>query len=283
MTHLSEGALYVVATPIGNLDDMSARALKILSEVDLVAAEDTRHSARLLAHFDIRTPLLSLHEHNEAARVETLVERVQKGERIALISDAGTPLISDPGYKVVNALRANDCAVVPVPGPCALITALSAAGLPSDAFSFHGFAPSKSTARRALLETFISAQGTQILYESPHRIRHLLEEGGDVLPERQWVLARELTKTFETFLKGTPAELVARLEEDANQGRGEFVVLIAGTSQDKVAKTRADIDADRLLEALVEEGVGVKQSAAIAARLLGGRKKQWYQTLLDRQ
>ncbi|MCX2523758.1 16S rRNA (cytidine(1402)-2'-O)-methyltransferase [Larsenimonas rhizosphaerae] len=282
MTQNHEGALYVVATPIGNLEDISARALRLLGEADLIAAEDTRHSARLLDHFGIRGPLMSLHEHNEASRIDTMVARIEQGQNIALISDAGTPLISDPGYRLVQALRERGSRVVPVPGPCALVTALSAAGLPSQPFTFRGFVSAKAQARLEELERSVRSVGTQIFYESPHRIRAFLEALESLVPERRVVLARELTKTFETFLDGTPPELLARIEEDPNQARGEFVVLVEGAPALEGQQEHVDIEAEALLEALQAEGVGVKQSAAIAARLLGGRKKQWYQRLLDK-
>lgn len=280
MTHQSPGTLYVVATPIGNLDDLTPRAARVLGEVDRIAAEDTRHSARLLAHLGINTSMLSLHDHNEARRVDTLDRSLAVGESIALISDAGTPLISDPGFIVVRELRARGHRIVPVPGACALIAALSAAGLPTDRFTFEGFLPAKPSARRQALEASRASSETRVYYESPHRIVHTLETLAEVLPERDVVLARELTKTFETFLSGVPARLLEMMSEDPNQSRGEFVVIVAGAPA--VAHTDEEeqsIAAEALLEALISEGVGVKQGAAIAARLLGGRKQAWYARL----
>lgn len=268
------GALYVVATPIGNLDDISARAVATLKMVDLIAAEDTRHSARLLAHLGVRAPLLSLHDHNERARAEQLGERIARGERVALISDAGTPLISDPGYRLVNWLRERGLAVIPLPGACALITALSAAGLPTDRFRFEGFLPAKRGARRAALESLRRERATLAFYESPHRIEETLEDLAEAFGERRVVLARELTKRFETFLDGDALGLLARMREDPDQARGEFVVMVEGAAEQ--TGESGEVDGEALLAALAESGVGVKQAAAVAARLLGGRKQEWY-------
>jgi 16S rRNA (cytidine1402-2'-O)-methyltransferase len=223
------GSLYVVATPIGNLDDISARALKILREVALIAAEDTRHSQRLMQHFGIATPLAACHEHNERDEGSRFITRLLAGDDVALISDAGTPLISDPGYHLVRQARAAGINVVPVPGACALIAALSAAGLPSDRFIFEGFLPAKMVGRRARLESIKEEPRTLIFYEAPHRILECLQDMELVFgPERPALLARELTKTFET-LKGLPlAELRQFVESDSNQQRGECVVLVAG-------------------------------------------------------
>ncbi|SHL98245.1 16S rRNA (cytidine(1402)-2'-O)-methyltransferase [Vreelandella subglaciescola] len=278
MTHRRTGTLYVVATPIGNLDDLSTRAAAILGSVARIAAEDTRHSSRLLGHLGISVPMLSLHEHNEAARVAQLTAYLAAGEDIALISDAGTPLISDPGFILVRELRALDYPVVPIPGPSALITALSAAGLPTNRFRFGGFLPAKAGARKQVLEALRESEETLVFYESPHRILHTLDTLDAVMPERPVVLARELTKTFETFLSGTPAVLRERLVSDPNQARGEFVVMIEG-AQPTVDTEQQEISADTLLNALLAEGVGVKQGAALAARLLGGRKQVWYARL----
>lgn len=282
MTESREGALYVVATPIGNLEDLSQRAIKILSRADLIAAEDTRHSARLLDHLGLRVPMLSLHEHNEAGRIDRLRAAVEAGQRVALISDAGTPLISDPGYRVVHALREARLAVVPVPGPCALIAALCAAGLPTERFRFEGFLPAKEGARRQRLDALVKDEATLVFYESPHRIHALLGDIDAMMGARRVVLARELTKTFETFLDDTPQGLLARLEADPNQARGEFVVMVAG-AEARGEEAHAAIDPELLLTVLTEEGIGVKQAANVAARLLGGRKKSWYQRLLDRR
>ncbi len=278
MTDHNPGTLYVVATPIGNLDDLTTRAVKVLSQVTRIAAEDTRHSGRLLTHLGLNKPMLSLHEHNEARRVDTLDGYLAAGEDIALISDAGTPLISDPGFVLVRELRARNRHIVPIPGPCALITALSGAGLPTDKFVFAGFLPAKSGARRQALEGWKAREETLVFYESPHRIVHTLEALQEQMAGRDVVLARELTKTFETFLHGTPESLLEQLAADPNQARGEFVVIVAGAPPVEQSEHQ-DISADALLAALLAEGVGVKQSAAIAARMLGGRKQVWYARL----
>lgn len=278
MTHQPPGTLYVVATPIGNLDDLSPRAARMLASVARIAAEDTRHSGRLLAHLGVNTPMISLHEHNEAQRVDSLDRYLVAGEDIALISDAGTPLICDPGFVLVRELRARGRHVVPLPGPCALVTALSAAGLPTDRFTFGGFLPAKSSGRRQALERWVAREETLVFYESPHRILATLEALAEQMPERSVVLARELTKTFETFLQGTPAQLLEQMEQDANQARGEFVIVIAGAAPVEQGDEQS-VEADALLAALLAEGVGVKQGAAVAARLMGGRKQQWYARL----
>ncbi|SEK61219.1 16S rRNA (cytidine(1402)-2'-O)-methyltransferase [Halomonas daqiaonensis] len=275
MSDTPAGSLYVVATPIGNLDDLSPRAARVLGEVAVIAAEDTRHSGRLLRHLGLSRPMLSLHEHNEAARVDQLDARLVAGQDVALVSDAGTPLISDPGFVLVRELRARGRRIVPVPGPCALVAALSAAGLPTDRFLFQGFLPAKGGARRERLEALAAREETLVFYESPHRIRDTLADLATTLGERRVVLARELTKAFETFLDGSADELLARMEEDSDQARGEFVVMVAGAAPRGDAESSA-VEADVLLSALLAEGVGVKQAAAVAARVLGGAKKVWY-------
>ncbi|SPJ35060.1 16S rRNA (cytidine(1402)-2'-O)-methyltransferase [Kushneria phyllosphaerae] len=276
MNSFNKGALYVVATPIGNLDDLSRRAMDTLAQADLVAAEDTRHSVRLLDHIGVRVPLMSLHEHNETSRIERIKQALDDGQRVALISDAGTPLISDPGYRLVQALRDADYTVIPIPGPSALITALSAAGLPTERFLFEGFLPAKSAGRRQRLSDVVELPVTLVLYESPHRIRQLLEDIETVFGERHLVIARELTKTFETFLQGTARSLLERMAEDADQMRGEFVVMMA-PAPEKAHADVGQVDGDQLLSSLLDEGVGVKQSASVATRILGGRKSDWYQ------
>lgn len=268
------GALYVVATPIGNLEDLSPRAARVLAEAALVAAEDTRHSGRLLRHLGVERPLLSLHEHNEASRVARIAAHLVAGEDVALISDAGTPLICDPGFVLVRELRRLGHRVVPVPGPCALVTALSAAGLPTDRFLFRGFLPAKGGARRARLEALAERDETLVFYESPHRIRDTLADIAVCYGERHLVLARELTKTFETFLEGAASTLLEVLAADPDQARGEFVVMVAGAPPREV--DAVTLEGETLLAALLSEGVGVKQSAAVATRVLGGTKKQWY-------
>lgn len=278
MTDHNPGTLYVVATPIGNLEDLTPRAARVLSEVSRIAAEDTRHSGRLLAHLGVNTPMLSLHEHNEARRVDTLDAYLEAGENIALISDAGTPLICDPGFVLVRELRARGRNIVALPGPCALVTALSGAGLPTDRFTFGGFLPAKPGSRRQALEQWQAREETLVFYETPHRIVHTLEALHEQMPERSVVLARELTKTFETFLQGSPAALLAQLADDPNQARGEFVVMISGAPKVERSEQQT-ISGDELLKALLAEGLGVKQGAAVAARILGGRKQEWYARL----
>lgn len=278
MSDRKEGVLYVVATPIGNLEDLSARAGRVLAEVDAIAAEDTRHTQRLLRHLGIERPLVSLHEHNESARVEQLLTRLRAGASLALVSDAGTPLISDPGFVLVRELRQAGCRVVPIPGACALITALSVAGLPTDRFTFEGFLPAKSGPRQRQLEAGIARPETRVFYESPHRIRDLLVDIDEVAACRQVVLARELTKTFETLLDGTASELLAQMEADSDQARGEFVVMLAGAPADE--RDADEVAAETLLQALLDEGVPVKSAAAVTTRMLGGRRKQWYQMAL---
>ena len=276
------GKLYVVATPIGNLDDMSARALKVLADVSLIAAEDTRHSVRLLQHFGIDTPLAACHEHNERDEGGRFITRLLAGDDVALVSDAGTPLISDPGYHLVRQARAAGVPVVPVPGACALIAALSAAGLPSDRFIFEGFLPAKTAGRKARLAQVREEPRTLIFYEAPHRILECLEDmeavfGGD----RPALLAREITKTFET-LKGLPlAELRAFVQGDSNQQRGECVVLVAGWTAPE-GEQAVSVEAQRVLDLLLAE-LPLKRAAALAAEITGVRKNLLYQLALDKQ
>nr|WP_256667687.1 16S rRNA (cytidine(1402)-2'-O)-methyltransferase [Pseudomonas sp. R-28-1W-6] len=274
--------MYVVATPIGNLDDISARALRILREVALIAAEDTRHSIRLLQHFGIATPLAACHEHNERDEGGRFLTRLQAGEDVALISDAGTPLISDPGYHLVRQVRAAGIRVVPVPGACALIAALSAAGLPSDRFSFEGFLPAKTVGRQARLQQVAQDPRTLIFYEAPHRILECLADMREVFgADRPAVLGRELTKTFET-LKGLPlGELHDWVAADSNQQRGECVVLVAGWQAPEGDEAISG-EALRVLDLLLGE-MPLKRAAALAAEITGVRKNLLYQVALERQ
>ncbi|SDI43398.1 16S rRNA (cytidine(1402)-2'-O)-methyltransferase [Pseudomonas panipatensis] len=278
---MSLGTLYVVATPIGNLDDISVRAQRTLREVALIAAEDTRHSLRLLQHFGIETPLAACHEHNEREQGGRFLARLQAGEDVALISDAGTPLISDPGYHLVRQARAAGVRVVPVPGACALIAGLSAAGLPSDRFVFEGFLPAKVAGRRARLEALGEEPRTLIFYEAPHRLLECIEDMALVFGEgRQAVLARELTKTFET-IKGLPlGELRDWVAADANQQRGECVLLLAGWQAPEGEAVSAE--ALRVLDLLLAE-LPVKRAAALAAEITGVRKNLLYQVALERK
>ncbi|WP_207883747.1 16S rRNA (cytidine(1402)-2'-O)-methyltransferase [Pseudomonas sp. 30_B] len=276
------GTLYVVATPIGNLDDISARALKVLRDVSLIAAEDTRHSVRLLQHFGIETPLAACHEHNEREQGGRFLTRLQAGDDVALISDAGTPLISDPGYHLVRQARAAGVQVVPVPGACALIAALSAAGLPSDRFVFEGFLPAKAAGRRGRLEGLLEEPRTLIFYEAPHRLLECIEDMASIFgSERPAVMARELTKTFET-LKGLPlGELREFVAADSNQQRGECVLLVAGKPAPEGDEV-VDAQTLRVLDLLLAE-LPVKRAAALAAEITGARKNQLYQIALERQ
>ena len=272
------GVLYVVATPIGNLDDLSPRALLTLNEVSLIAAEDTRHSSKLLRHFGILTPVTAFHEHNEREKAAELVAFLHSGKSIALISDAGTPLVSDPGYRLVRATHAAGIRVVPLPGACAAIVALSASGLPSDRFAFEGFPPVKSAARRAWFDALASEPRTLIVYESPHRIVESLQDMVAVFgAAREAVYARELTKQFETVRHATLGELARWVAEDANQQRGEIVVLIHGAAPDA---TETGEDAARILRILIKE-LPVSQAAALAAEITGQKKNQLYELALQ--
>lgn len=275
------GILYVVATPIGNLDDISARALAVLRQVDLIAAEDTRHSQRLLQHFGIARQLFSLHEHNERQAHAQLIQRLLQGQSVALVSDAGTPLISDPGYVLVREARAQGIRVCPLPGACAFVAALSAAGLPSDRFRFEGFLPARAGERKAQLRALQQDTATLIFYESPHRILDSLQDICEVLgPAREVVLARELTKTFETIHGAPIGELVAWVAADENQRKGEFVLLVRGAAD--VPRDEISITADEVLAHLLSE-LPVKQAAALAARITGEKKNKLYQRALAMQ
>lgn len=232
---LTPGTLYLVATPIGNLEDITLRALRVLRECDVVAAEDTRRTGQLLRHFHISKPLLTYFQFNEAKRSEEIINRLRRGEKVALVTDAGTPAISDPGERVVRAALASGLRVEPVPGPCALVAALTASGLTTEQFHFIGFLPHKSGQRRKQLERLKAVSGTLVLYESPYRIEKLLTELREIFPERQVVLARELTKKFEEFLRGTPAELLEVLKKRSL--KGEFVLLVGGQPENGQRET----------------------------------------------
>lgn len=271
--------LHVVATPIGHLDDIGVRAIAILRAADIIAAEDTRHSSRLLAHIGVDPGrLLSLHEHNEAERTESLLRAVQDGRRVALISDAGTPLVSDPGYRLVAAAHAAGVRVSPVPGACAAIAALSVAGLPSDRFFFEGFLPATAAARRARLAALQSSTSTLVFYEAPHRVLATLADLRDVLgATRPSTLARELTKTWETIRRATLAELHDFVAADSDQQRGEIVLLVQGAPADE---TLAALDETALLKALAGE-LSATRAAKVAAKLLGRPRRALYQRLLE--
>lgn len=274
------GALYVVATPIGNLQDLGARAIDVLASVDLILAEDTRHSAKLLGHYGIGTACRPFHEHNEARQVSRIVERVAAGERIALISDAGTPLISDPGFRLVSALRERGCPVVPVPGPSAAICALSVAGLATDRFCFEGFLPTRSGARRRELQSLATEERTLIFYESPRRILSSVADMGAAFgSDRQAALAREMTKLHETVVAASLGELHAWLEAHPGQRRGEFVVVVAGAA--RADDEDESVAASELLRALMEE-MPVKQAVAVTARLTGAKRNALYREAIGR-
>lgn len=273
-------ALYIVPTPIGNLGDITQRSLNVLNQVDLIAAEDTRHSGRLLAYFNISTKTYPLHDHNEQQKAQALVEKIQLGQSIALVSDAGTPLISDPGYHLVKACRAVGISVIPLPGACAVITALSASGLPSDRFSFEGFFPPKRKARQDKLLEIAKAERTCIFYESPHRIAESLQDMLSILgPDREVVLARELTKTFETIYGAPLGELIDWTKEDTNRTRGEMVVLVHGHREDKSEDALPD-EALRHLQILVQE-LPLKKAAAMIAQMHNLKKNALYKWGLE--
>jgi 16S rRNA (cytidine1402-2'-O)-methyltransferase len=273
------GVLYVVATPIGNLEDFSPRAMATLQSAAVIAAEDTRHSGRLLQYFNIKTPAIALHDHNESSRIEGLMERLQSGEDVALISDAGTPLISDPGYRLVAAAQTAGIRVVPIPGACAAIAALSAAGLASDRFLFEGFLPAKTVARKERLRGVQAATATTIFYEAPHRIVECLADMVAVLGEtRRIVLARELTKTFETIRQLPLAEMLAWVQQDENQQRGEMVLVLEGATVSADDEDYAE--ADRVLKILLAD-LPLKQAAALAADITGLKKNALYERALQ--
>lgn len=278
-TYIEQPTLFIVPTPIGNLGDITQRALDVLNSVDIIAAEDTRHTGKLLSHFNIQTRTFALHDHNEQQKAQVLVDKLLAGESIALVSDAGTPLISDPGYHLVSQCRQAGVKVVPLPGACAVITALSASGLPSDRFSFEGFLPAKSKGRKDKFMEIAKAERTCIFYESPHRITESLADMLDVLgPEREVVLARELTKTYET-IQGLPlGELIEWIEEDENRKRGEMVLLIHG-HREPVNEELPD-DATRTLAILLKE-LPLKKAAAATAEIYNLKKNALYKWGLE--
>jgi 16S rRNA (cytidine1402-2'-O)-methyltransferase len=277
---IKPGSLYVVATPIGNLDDISRRALQVLEDVDLVAAEDTRHSRRLLSFFGLEKQLVSLHEHNEKDKTGRLLEKLGDGLSIALVSDAGTPLISDPGYPLVNECRLQGIEVIPVPGPSAVITALSVSGLPTDRFLFCGFPPRQPGKRREFFEALKKHTATLVFYESSHRVTGCLDDAVAVFGhDRPACMARELTKLFETVKTAPLVDLQDFVSSDPDQQKGEFVLMVQGISQSQNTDD-SSIDVDELLKALLEE-LPVKKAAAITARLTGHKKNELYQRALE--
>ena len=273
------GKLFIVATPIGNLNDITFRAIEVLKNVDIVLAEDTRQSKKLFAHFEISTPIRAFHEHNEREKTKAIIGEIYSGKFIALISDAGTPLISDPGYFLVAQAKKEGLKVVPIPGPSALITALSASGLASDSFTFLGFLPSKQTARVKLLKSLVGRTETSILYESPKRILATLTDMHRIFGEsREVCLAKELTKVFETIQTGSIPNLIDYLTIDQNHQKGEFVILISAT--DKIDIAEAETQLNSLLPILCAE-LGASKAAKLAAKITGIDKKQCYKRALD--
>jgi len=272
------GTLHIVATPIGHLDDITLRAIETLRQADLVAAEDTRTSQQLLNHLGIRKPMISLHEHNERARIGRIVDELAQGRSVALISDAGTPLISDPGYPLVRAVREAGYRVSPVPGPSSVIAALSAGGLPTDRFSFVGFPPHRAAECRRWLEALTGRPETLVLFESTHRIERLLELLGELMPEAELVLAKELTKRHEAFIHGRPGECLQRLREEPLLQKGEFVLLLHQPEQE--AQQDLVIGVDRLLELLLQE-LTLKKAVALAAKISGHNRNALYRRALE--
>ena len=268
----------MVATPIGNLGDMVPRAVECLQSVDLIAAEDTRRTGQLCQQFDIRTPMRAYHEHNEEQQSAELVELLAGGKNIALVSDAGMPLVSDPGYRLVSCARAAGIEVSVIPGACAFVAALAGSGLPSDRFTFLGFPPAKKQARENWFDSVALSAETLIYYESSHRIRDSLMDLHSVLGDRQVCVAREITKTFETWLCGFLSEVQSKMDSDSNQLKGEFVVVVQGASE--INSSGADIE--RYMKAMMQE-LPIKKAAAITADLLGARKNDCYQVGLKIQ
>lgn len=274
---IEKSVLYVVATPIGNLKDVTYRAVEVLSQVDRIAAEDTRHSARLLKQYQIPTPCSALHEHNERQVAHSIIEKIRQGETWALISDAGTPVVSDPGYFLIKEARNQGIKVVPVPGPNAAITALSASGMPSDRFVFEGFLPAKSAARKKHLHALAAESRSMLFYESPHRILHSLQDMQAVFgEERPMVFARELTKTYETIRQGTIAQILQWIAEEPQQLKGEMVLIVAGAEKMQAGSLG---QADEVLSVLLAE-LPVKQAAHLASQITGIKKNELYQRAL---
>lgn len=276
---MSAGILYIVATPIGNLEDITYRAVTTLQNVDLIAAEDTRHSQKLLQHYSVSTAMFALHDHNERQKSQVLIDKLQQGNNIALISDAGTPLISDPGYHMVLACRNAGIRVVPIPGASALTAAISAAGLATDTFVFKGFLPVKVVAKQQALVQLAEEFATAIYYEAPRRVEDTLQLLAELYPERHMVLAKELTKQFENFISGTPSDILQWLNADAGHCKGEFVLLISG-AQEKNDELPAE--AKQLLT-ILQEDLPLKKAAASVARHYNLKKNQLYQYGLSLQ
>jgi len=274
------GTLYLVSTPIGNLADITHRALQVLQDVDLIACEDTRHTHKLLSHYGITTKTISYHEHNERQRTAQLIDMLQQGSDVAVVSDAGTPAISDPGYRLVRAAIENDITLVPVPGPSALISALVAAGLPTDEFFFAGFLPSRSNARRTRLSELRSVPGTLIFYEAPHRLAATLKDTYEILGEREAVVARELTKVHEEIKRGRLSELVAHYSNDENI-RGEIVLLIDRNVLSDATETATHQSVAALVDQFEQAGMDHRAALKKAARELGLSRAEAYRRLIS--
>jgi 16S rRNA (cytidine1402-2'-O)-methyltransferase len=273
------GTLYIVASPIGNLEDITLRALRILKEVDLIAAEDTRHTKKLLVHYGIITPLTSYHLHNENAKSASLVQRLSSGCRIALISDAGTPIISDPGFRLVQGAIHAGIPVVPIPGPSALTAVLGASGLPTDRFAFEGFLPARKAERRERLRELREEQRTLVFYEAPHRVKESLQDLLEVLGDRQVVLGREMTKLHEEFIRGSVSELAALAK--TKEWRGEMTLVVRGAIGDRVSKTDRDRDLRSEIKKLRKEGMRVKEIAELLGERFSLPKREVYRLALE--
>ncbi len=277
---IKAGTLYIVGTPIGNLDDITFRAIKILKSVDIIAAEDTRHTGKLLHHFQITTPQISYHEHNKASRHEELLDRLSKGESIALVSDAGMPAISDPGYELVELCVQRGLDIIPIPGVSASITALAASGLPTDRFVFEGFLTTKSKLRNALLEEFKTESRTIILYESPHRLRRTLKDLKETLgADRAIVIGRELTKLHEEFWRGNIEGAIAYFGGDRPL-KGEFTIILGGTKETKIP-TMSDEEVTAELKKIMAEGISRSQASKILANKTTLSRRHVYQLALE--
>ncbi|HEV8138180.1 MAG TPA: 16S rRNA (cytidine(1402)-2'-O)-methyltransferase [Pyrinomonadaceae bacterium] len=283
MTPVS-GNLFIVATPIGNLEDITQRALRILREVDLIACEDTRHTRKLLNHFAITTATISYHEHNEQERAAKLCEVLESGKNVALVSDAGTPLVSDPGFRVVQAAVDRGISVVPIPGASAVITALSVSGLPTDQFLFAGFLPARTGARRAKLDELRTVAGSLVFYEAPHRIKATLQDAREVLGNREAFVARELTKLHEEFARGTLSELVEKFLQNETP-RGEMVLIISGQAAELPSPStiNPNIRLGERIEQLEGEGMDQKSALKQAAKELGMKRADAYRMMVNQK